>query len=185
MCSSWKIQICLDVSTFWEILSICVAWSMCMSAHVLAYIYIYIFLLQKICDHPHLRLSHLLVNLFRLPDAQEKTKFKPFSFFFLINSTCIFLWLSIRNPLPSKSRCSGLLWTCKTAESKPKSGCDLLYILELMDIPLAKPIYWHSSPIRLHDCMQPSCKYTVSYQKYGKPRKSISDATVNGLCSSN
>lgn len=123
---------------------------------------------------------------FQSPRRPRKSKNKTIViFFFFINSTSIFLWRSICNPLPSKNRCSGLLWTCKAAEPKPKSGCDVLYVLGLMHIPLAKPVYRHSPPIKLHDWMQPSCKCTVSYQEYGKPTERISDVTANGVCSSN
>lgn len=144
MCSSWKIQICLDVSTFWETLSICVeacAWAhMCSLTHF--------FVKKKICDHPHLLLSPPPVTLSRLPEVQEKKKKKDHCHFFsLVNETSIFLWLSICNPLRSKNRCSGLLWTCKAAEPNPKSGCDVLYVFGLMHILLAKRRYRHSPPI--------------------------------------
>lgn len=79
--------------------------------------------------------------------SKKKKKKDHCHFFSLVNETSIFLWLSICNPLWSKNRCSGLLWTCKAAEPNPKSGCDVLYVFGLMHILLAKRRYRHSPPI--------------------------------------
>lgn len=144
MCSSWKIQICLDVSTFWETLSICV--EACAWAHMCSLTHFFV-KKKNLRSSPFASLSSTS-HPFSSPRGPGKKKKKDHChFFFLVNETSILLWLSICNPLRSKNRCSGLLWTCKAAEPNPKSGCDVLYVFGLMHILLAKRRYRHSPPI--------------------------------------